>query len=307
MKLRKCSFLYHVTFFVLGEEDMTEYKDMAMHDIQSVTNAQKAQILMNALPYIKKYSGKIVVVKYGGNAMVNESLKRAVMGDIVLLNLIGIKVVLVHGGGPHIKEVLDRVGIESKFIDGLRVTDAETMKIVQMVLAGQVNKDLVSLIGSMGGNAIGLCGLDDRMIRVRKQSDDLGFVGKITSLDVEIIQDNLDKGYIPVIATIGTDKNGQAYNINADTAAAEIAGALNAECMVSMTNIDGVLRDKDDPSSLITDLTLAQADELRKEGVIAGGMIPKVQCCIDAIQAGVKKVFIVNGMVPHASLIELRT
>lgn len=286
---------------------MTEYKDIAMHDIQSVTNAQKAQILMNALPYIKKYSGKIVVVKYGGNAMVNESLKRAVMGDIVLLNLIGIKVVLVHGGGPHIKEVLDRVGIESKFIDGLRVTDAETMKIVQMVLAGQVNKDLVSLIGSMGGNAIGLCGLDDRMIRVRKQSDDLGFVGKITSLDVEIIQDNLDKGYIPVIATIGTDKNGQAYNINADTAAAEIAGALNAECMVSMTNIDGVLRDKDDPSSLITDLTLAQADELKKEGVIADGMIPKVQCCIDAIQAGVKKVFIVNGMVPHAILIELLT
>ena len=248
---------------------MTEYKDIAMHDIQSVTNAQKAQILMNALPYIKKYSGKIVVVKYGGNAMVNESLKRAVMGDIVLLNLIGIKVVLVHGGGPHIKEVLDRVGIESKFIDGLRVTDAETMKIVQMVLAGQVNKDLVSLIGSMGGNAIGLCGLDDRMIRVRKQ--------------------------------------GQAYNINADTAAAEIAGALNAECMVSMTNIDGVLRDKDDPSSLITDLTLAQADQLKKEGVIAGGMIPKVQCCIDAIQAGVKKVFIVNGMVPHAILIELLT
>lgn len=286
---------------------MTEYKGIAMHDIQSVTNAQKAQILMNALPYIKKYSGKIVVVKYGGNAMVNESLKRAVMGDIVLLNLIGIKVVLVHGGGPHIKEVLDRVGIESKFIDGLRVTDAETMKIVQMVLAGQVNKDLVSLIGSMGGNAIGLCGLDDRMIRVRKQSDDLGFVGKITSLDVEIIQDNLDKGYIPVIATIGTDKNGQAYNINADTAAAEIAGALNAECMVSMTNIDGVLRDKDDPSSLITDLTLAQADQLKKEGVIAGGMIPKVQCCIDAIQAGVKKVFIVNGMVPHAILIELLT
>lgn len=286
---------------------MTEYKDIAMHDIQSVTNAQKAQILMNALPYIKKYSGKIVVVKYGGNAMVNESLKRAVMGDIVLLNLIGIKVVLVHGGGPHIKEVLDRVGIESKFIDGLRVTDAETMKIVQMVLAGQVNKDLVSLIVSMGGNAIGLCGLDDRMIRVRKQSDDLGFVGKITSLDVEIIQDNLDKGYIPVIATIGTDKNGQAYNINADTAAAEIAGALNSECMVSMTNIDGVLRDKDDPSSLITDLTLAQADQLKKEGVIAGGMIPKVQCCIDAIQAGVKKVFIVNGMVPHAILIELLT
>lgn len=284
-----------------------EVKNIAAHDVQSVTNAQKAQILMNALPYIKKYSGKIVVIKYGGNAMINESLKRAVMGDILLLNLIGIKVVLVHGGGPHIKEVLDRVGIESKFIDGLRVTDAETMKIVQMVLAGQVNKDLVSLLGSMGGNAIGLCGLDDRMIRVQKMSDDLGFVGKITSLDVEIIKDNLDKGYIPVIATIGTDKDGQAYNINADTAAAEIAGALNAECMVSMTNIDGVLRDKDDASSLIASLTVEEADELKREGIIAGGMIPKVQCCIDAIQAGVKRVFIVNGTVPHAILIELLT
>lgn len=287
----------------MGMED----KNIAAHDVQSVTNAQKAQILMNALPYIKKYSGKIVVIKYGGNAMINESLKRAVMGDILLLNLIGIKVVLVHGGGPHIKEVLDRVGIESKFIDGLRVTDAETMKIVQMVLAGQVNKDLVSLLGSMGGNAIGLCGLDDRMIRVQKMSDDLGFVGKITSLDVEIIKDNLDKGYIPVIATIGTDKDGQAYNINADTAAAEIAGALNAECMVSMTNIDGVLRDKDDASSLIASLTVEEADELKQEGIIAGGMIPKVQCCIDAIQAGVKRVFIVNGTVPHAILIELLT
>lgn len=287
----------------MGMED----KNIAAHDVQSVTNAQKAQILMNALPYIKKYSGKIVVIKYGGNAMINESLKRAVMGDILLLNLIGIKVVLVHGGGPHIKEVLDRVGIESKFIDGLRVTDAETMKIVQMVLAGQVNKDLVSLLGSMGGNAIGLCGLDDRMIRVQKMSDDLGFVGKITSLDVEIIKDNLDKGYIPVIATIGTDKDGQAYNINADTAAAEIAGALNAECMVSMTNIDGVLRDKDDASSLIASLTVEEADELKREGIIAGGMIPKVQCCIDAIQAGVKRVFIVNGTVPHAILIELLT
>lgn len=287
----------------MGMED----KNIAAHDVQSVTNAQKAQILMNALPYIKKYSGKIVVIKYGGNAMINESLKRAVMGDILLLNLIGIKVVLVHGGGPHIKEVLDRVGIESKFIDGLRVTDAETMKIVQMVLAGQVNKDLVSLLGSMGGNAIGLCGLDDRMIRVQKMSDDLGFVGKITSLDVEIIKDNLDKGYIPVIATIGTDKDGQAYNINADTAAAEIAGALNAECMVSMTNIDGVLRDKDDASSLIASLTVEEADELKREGIIAGGMIPKVQCCMDAIQAGVKRVFIVNGTVPHAILIELLT
>lgn len=262
---------------------------------------------MNALPYIKKYSGKIVVVKYGGNAMVNEDLKRMVMADIVLLNLIGVKVVLVHGGGPHIKDVLNRMGMESKFINGLRVTDAETMKIVQMVLAGQVNKDLVNLIGSIGGNAIGLCGLDDQMIKVTKQSDELGFVGKITSVDVEIIQDNLDKGYIPVISTIGTDTKGQAYNINADTAAAEIAGALNAECMLSMTNIDGVLKDKDDPESLITDITLAQAQELEDTGIIAGGMIPKVQCCTEAIRAGVKRVFIINGTVPHAILIEMLT
>ncbi len=286
---------------------MFERKDMLTHDVQSVTNAQKAQILVNALPYIKKYSGKIVVVKYGGNAMINDDLKRAVMGDIVLLNLIGVKVVLVHGGGPHIKDILDRVGLESKFLNGLRVTDAETMKIVQMVLAGQVNKDLVNLIGSIGGKAIGLCGLDDQMIKVRKQSDELGYVGKITSVDVSIIRDNLDKGYIPVISTIGTDTKGQAYNINADTAAAEIAGALNAECMVSMTNIAGVLKDKDDPTSLITDITLEQAAMLKKEGIIAGGMIPKVECCTDAIQAGVKRVFIVNGTVPHAILIELLT
>ncbi|KMO85667.1 acetylglutamate kinase [Megasphaera cerevisiae DSM 20462] len=286
---------------------MFEKKDILSNDFQSVTNTQKAQILMDALPNIKKYSGKIIVVKYGGNAMLNEDLRKSVMGDIVLLKLIGVKVVLVHGGGPHIQEILNKIGVESKFIDGLRVTDAETMKVVQMVLAGQVNKDLVNLIGTSGGQAIGLCGLDDQMIKVRKQSDELGFVGKITSVDVSIIKDNLDKGYIPVIATIGTDTKGQAYNINADTAAAEIAGALNAECMLSMTNIDGVLRDKDDPESLITDITLEQADELKKSGIIAGGMIPKVQCCTDAIQAGVKRVFILNGTVPHAILIELLT
>ncbi len=198
--------------------------ELVSEDVKSVTNAQKAQILMNALPYIKKYSGKIVVVKYGGNAMINEELRKSVMGDIVLLNLIGVKVVLVHGGGPHIKETLNRLGMESKFLNGLRVTDAETMKVVQMVLAGQVNKDLVNLIGTIGGKAIGLCGLDDQMIKVQKQSDELGYVGRITDVDVSIIKDNLDKGYIPVISTIGTDTNGQAYNINADTAAAKIAG-----------------------------------------------------------------------------------
>ena len=286
---------------------MFKRSDLVSEDVKAVTNAQKAQILMNALPYIKKYSGKTVVVKYGGNAMINEDLKRSVMGDIVLLNLIGVKEVLVHGGGPHIKSALDQLGIESKFINGLRVTDEATMKVVQMVLAGQVNKDLVNLIGSIGGKAIGLCGIDDQMIKVRKQSDELGYVGRITNVDVSIIQDNLDKGYIPCISTIGTDTDGQAYNINADTAAAQIAGALNAECMLSMTNIDGVLKDPSDPDSLLTEITLEQSRQLEQDGIIAGGMIPKVQCCTDAIKAGVKRVFIINGTVPHAILIEMLT
>ena len=286
---------------------MFKRSDLVSEDVKAVTNAQKAQILMNALPYIKKYSGKTVVVKYGGNAMINEDLKRSVMGDIVLLNLIGVKVVLVHGGGPHIKAALDQLGIESKFINGLRVTDEATMKVVQMVLAGQVNKDLVNLIGSIGGKALGLCGIDDQMIQVRKQSDELGYVGRITNVDVSIIQDNLDKGYIPVISTIGTDTDGQAYNINADTAAAQIAGALNAECMLSMTNIDGVLKDPSDPDSLLTEITLEQSRQLEQDGIIAGGMIPKVQCCTDAIKAGVKRVFIINGTVPHSILIEMLT
>lgn len=276
-------------------------------DDTNITNAQKAQILTNALPYIRRYSDKIVVVKYGGNAMINDELRQSVMRDIVLLRLIGVKVVLVHGGGPHIKSVLTQLGVESKFINGLRVTDEQTMKVVQMVLAGQVNKDLVNLIGNIGGKAIGLCGLDDQMIKVCKQSEELGYVGKIVDIDVSIIRDNLDKGYIPVIATLGTDMKGQAYNINADTAASKIAGALGAECMVSMTDIDGVLKDKDDPSTLITDITLEQAEELEKEGIIAGGMIPKVQCCTDAIREGVKRVFIINGTIPHSILIELLT
>ena len=285
---------------------MFERKAVFPDDL-NITNTQKAQILVNALPYIKRYSGKIVVVKYGGNAMINEELRKSVMRDLVLLRLIGVQVVLVHGGGPHIKEVLNKIGVESKFLNGLRVTDEETMKVVQMVLAGQVNKDLVNLIGMIGGKAIGLCGLDDQMIKVCKQSDELGYVGKIVDIDVSIIQDNLDKGYIPVIATVGTDMKGQSYNINADTAASKIAGALNAECMIAMTDIDGVLRDKDDPNTLITDITLEQADELEKEGIIAGGMIPKVQCCTDAIREGVKRVFIINGTVPHSILIELLT
>jgi acetylglutamate kinase len=288
-------------------KNVEHVKEVILQAGQAVTNAQKAQILMNALPYIKQYSGKIVVVKYGGNAMINEDLKKAVMGDIVLLSLIGVKVVLVHGGGPHIKEALSWVGKESKFVNGLRVTDDETMKIVQMVLAGQVNKDLVNLLGTIGGRAIGLCGLDNQMIKVSKLNDELGLVGDIQDVDVTLIMDLLEKGYIPVISTIGTDENGQAYNINADTAAAEVAGALDAECMLAMTDIDGVLRDKDDKATLIRKITLDEADKLEQDGVIAGGMIPKVACCTEAIKAGVKKVFIINGTVPHAILIEMLT
>ncbi len=288
-------------------KNMEHVKEVITQVGEAVTNAQKAQILMSALPYIKQYSGKTVVVKYGGNAMSSEELKRAVMGDVVLMSLIGVKVVLVHGGGPHINEALSMIGKESKFVNGLRVTDEETMKIVQMVLAGQVNKDLVSLIGTIGGRAIGLCGLDNQMIKVVKKDEALGMVGEITDVDVSLINDVLDKGYIPVISTIGTDEAGLSYNINADTAAAEIAGKLEAECMVSMTNIDGVLRDKDDKSTLIRRITLEQADELEEEGIIAGGMIPKVKCCTEAIVAGVRKVFIINGTVPHAILIELLT
>lgn len=277
------------------------------HDIQEVSNAQKARILRDALPYIREYYGKVVVVKYGGNAMVNEELRKAVLADIVLLHLIGVKVVLVHGGGPHIKEALNQVGLESKFLNGLRVTDEATMKIVQMVLAGQVNKDLVNLLGALGGKAIGLCGIDDAMIQVQKQSDELGLVGEITHINPELIHDSLTNGYIPVISSIGTDGKGVSYNINADTAAAEIAGALQAECMISLTNIDGVLRNPDDPSTLFHSLTMQDVQQLTDEGIIAGGMIPKVKCCTDAIDCGVKRVFIINGTVPHAILIEMLT
>lgn len=277
------------------------------HDIQEVSNAQKARILRDALPYIREYYGKVVVVKYGGNAMVNEELRKAVLADIVLLHLIGVKVVLVHGGGPHIKDMLNQVGLESKFLNGLRVTDEATMKIVQMVLAGQVNKDLVNLLGALGGKAIGLCGIDDAMIQVQKQSDELGLVGEITHINPELIHDSLVNGYIPVISSIGTDGKGVSYNINADTAAAEIAGALQAECMISLTNIDGVLRNPDDPSTLFHSLTMQDVQKLTDEGIIAGGMIPKVKCCTDAIDCGVKRVFIINGTVPHAILIEMLT
>ena len=272
-----------------------------------LTTAQRAEILTQALPYIQKYNHKVIVVKYGGNAMINEELKEAVMGDIVLLSLIGIKVVLVHGGCPEITDMLGKIGKKSEFVNGLRVTDQETVDIVQMVLAGKVNKNLVNHLQCMGGKAIGLCGMDGHMIKAKKIDEKLGFVGDITDVDVSVIQDVLEKGYIPVISTVGYDLEGNTYNINADTVAARIAGELKAECLISMTDIVGLLKDKDDPSTLISKVYVSDAPKLMRDGVISGGMIPKVNCCIEAIRRGVGKVFIIDGRVPHSILIEILT
>lgn len=272
-----------------------------------LTNAQRAEVLCNALPYIQDYKGKIVVIKYGGNAMVNEDIKRSVMGDVTLLRLIGIRVVLVHGGGPEISALLKRIGKQSEFVDGLRVTDAETADVVQMVLAGKVNKSLVSLLQSLGGRAIGLCGLDGGMIEAKQLDERLGYVGEITRVDPQPVLDVLEKGYIPVVSTLARGQNGETFNINADTAAARIAAALKAECLISMTDIAGVLRDKDDPRSIIPYIGVSEAPQLMREGVISGGMIPKIECCIEAIRRGVKKVFVLDGTVPHAILIEILT
>ncbi len=269
--------------------------------------AQRADVLIQALPYIKKYYNKIVVVKYGGNAMINDDLKDAVMGDIVLLSLIGIKVVLVHGGGPEITQMLSKIGKKTEFVDGLRVTDKESVEIVQMVLAGKINKNLVNLIQNKGGKAIGLCGIDGHMIKAEKLDERLGFVGEITDVNVSPILDVLEKGYIPVISTVGFDNDGNTYNINADTAAARIAGQLGAESLISMTDIEGILRDKNDPSTLISKINVSDAPKLMKDGIISGGMIPKVNCSIEAIRRGVKKVFIIDGRIPHAILIETLT
>ena len=271
------------------------------------SNAQRAEVLTQALPYIKRYVGKIVVVKYGGNAMVNEQLKQQVMEDIVLLWLIGVKVVLVHGGGPEISELMKKLGKQPQFVDGLRVTDQETVDIVQMVLAGKVNKTLVNLLEMKGGRAVGLSGMDGRMIEAKMKDERLGFVGEVTKIHISPVTDLLDKGYIPVVSTVGCDRQGNAYNINGDTAAAHIAGALNAERLIMMTDIAGILRDKDDPSTLIPEITLSQAKELYASGVISGGMIPKVDCCVTALHAGVKNVVIMDGRVPHSILMELLT
>lgn len=272
-----------------------------------ISNAQRAEVLTQALPYIQKYNGKIIVIKYGGNAMVSEELKQQVMEDMVLLWLIGVKVVLVHGGGPEISENLNRIGKESKFVDGLRVTDAETMDIVQMVLSGKINKGLVNLIETKGGKAMGISGIDGRMIKAVCKDERLGFVGKITEVNVEPIFDLLNNGYIPIVSSVGCDEEGNIYNINADTAAAYIAGALKAERLITMTDIEGVLKDKNDPTTVIREIDTKAAVRLFEDGTISGGMIPKVECCLDAIARGVGKVTIMDGRVPHALLIETLT
>ena len=271
------------------------------------TNADRAEVLTAALPYIKKYNGKIVVVKYGGNAMVNEELKEQVMQDIVLLWLIGVKVVLVHGGGPAINDIMNRVGKKPEFVDGLRVTDKDTIEIVQMVLSGKVNKTLVNLLESKGGKAMGISGMDGGLIEAEQKDPRLGYVGNITDIRPEPIMDLLEKGYIPVVSTIGCDKEGNAYNINGDTAAAFIAGAIKAERLIMMTDIAGILKDMNDPSTLIPQITVSQAQSLYRDGVISGGMIPKVGCCIEAIYKGVHKVIIMDGRVSHSILMELMT
>ena len=272
-----------------------------------ITNAQRARVLVHALPYIQDYSGKIVVIKYGGNAMISEHLKDSVIRDICLLQLIGVKVVLVHGGGPEITDVLGKMGKKSTFVDGVRVTDEETVGVALMVLAGKINKTLVNLIEIKGGSAIGLSGLDGHMLEAKIKKPELGYVGQITNVNVKLILDVIDNGYIPVVSTVGYDGAGNLYNINADTAAARIAGELGAESLIAMTDIAGILKDKNDPSTLISSIKVSDLPGLISDGVIQGGMIPKAECCRSAIEWGVNRVFIIDGRVPHAILIEMLT
>ena len=276
-------------------------------DYMTLTNGDRAEVLVQALPYIRRYNNKIVVVKYGGNAMINEQLKQQVMEDIVLLWLIGVKVVLVHGGGPEISDLMKKLGKKAEFVDGLRVTDEETVDIVQMVLAGKINKTLVNLLEMKGGRAMGISGMDGRLIEARMKDERLGYVGEITKVHIQPVLDLLEKGYIPVISTLGCDREGHSYNINGDTAAAYIAGALHAERLIMMTDIAGILRDREDPASLIPEVTIGEARTLHEEGVISGGMIPKVDCCITAIHQGVKNAIIMDGRVPHSILMEILT
>ncbi|MCQ2562699.1 MAG: acetylglutamate kinase [Alphaproteobacteria bacterium] len=271
------------------------------------TNSDRAEVLTQALPYIERYAGKIVVVKYGGNAMINEELKQQVMEDIVLLWLVGVKIVLVHGGGPEISTLMQKLGHTPQFIDGCRVTDKETVDVVQMVLAGKVNKTLVNLLGMKGGKAIGLSGMDANLLMCKKKDEKLGFVGNVEKVNTQSIIDLLNNNYIPVISTVGADTDGNVYNINGDTAAAKIAGALGAERFIMMTDVAGILKDKDDPSTLIPQISVSQSDELYKSGIISGGMIPKFECAVEAINEGVKNVIIMDGRVPHSILMELLT
>ena len=272
----------------------------------SFNEVDRAQVLAEALPYIQKYYGKTIVVKYGGNAMVSEELRRAVISDIILLNLVGIHVVVVHGGGPEISEMLKKVGKESKFVDGLRYTDGETMDIVQQVLCGRVNKDLVATLNRLGGRALGLCGVDGAMLRARKLDEKYGMVGEITHVDPRPVTDALEKGYIPVISTVAQGEDADtSYNINADTAAAKLAVALKAEKLILLTDVRGLLKDPEDESTLISELQLSYVPALVREGVISGGMIPKVDCCVEAVRSGVKSATILDGRVAHSILIEL--
>ena len=276
-------------------------------EVENLSADQWSQVLVEALPYFKNWVGKIVVVKYGGNAMLNEELKHAVMEDIVLLNTIGIKVVLVHGGGPEINKMLDKVGKESKFVDGLRYTDSETMEIVQMVLTGKLNKDIVGMLLQQGGKAVGLSGVDSGLLRAKKTEKDLGYVGEVTEVHPEILISLLDEGFIPVVSTVALGEQGDdaRYNINADTAAAKIAAALHAEKFVQLTNVAGILRKVDDPSSLIKRIERTAIGSLKATGIISGGMIPKIECCEIALNGGVPRTHIIDGRVPHSLLIEM--
>ena len=272
-----------------------------------ISNQNRAQVLVQALPYIQKYAGKTVVVKYGGNAMINNELKDAVMSDLVLMQLVGINVVLVHGGGPEITAMLKKIGKESKFVGGMRYTDEETIDIVQMVLAGKVNKDLVQFLEQHGGKAVGLCGLDGSMLKAEKiaSKEDLGFVGEITEVNTQVITDTTEKGYLPIISTVAGGYHGEVYNINADVAAARIAAGLGAVKLILMTDIRGLLRDKDDESTLIPVVNVSEVPKLKRDGIISGGMIPKIDCCVEAVRRGVGRAHIIDGRIPHSILIEL--
>ncbi|MCQ4864799.1 acetylglutamate kinase [Pseudoflavonifractor phocaeensis] len=272
----------------------------------SYHQTERAQVLAEALPYIQKYSGKTVVVKYGGNAMISDELRHAVISDIILLHLVGVRVVVVHGGGPEITDMLNKIGKESKFVDGLRYTDRETMDVVQQVLCGKVNKNLVSTLNRLGGRAIGLCGMDAGLFEARRLDEKYGLVGEITHVDPAAVTDCLNDGYIPVISTVAQGADAEtAYNINADTAAAKLAVALHAEKLILLTDIRGLLRDPGDEDTLIPVVELSQVPGLVKDGVIKGGMIPKVDCCVEAVRSGVKSTIILDGRIPHSILIEL--